>query len=143
MGRMIGDGLITRLWNCYGAEEPSQRNHMILDLIVQGKTGTIRLLTSGEERRQFLHADDVADALIVQREGEQPLADVTSGTWVSIRKIAELIGEQLNAKMLVGQSRGYESLVNSSHLVDRWKPRVDLPTGLGMVIQRISGNHWT
>ncbi|MFB3087453.1 MAG: NAD-dependent epimerase/dehydratase family protein [Acidiferrobacterales bacterium] len=138
----IGNGLITRLWNCYDAEAPSVRSHVVPDLVRQAKTGTIKLLTLGEERRQFLHVDDVAEALIEQRDLGQPLADVTSGTWVPIREIAELIGKRLNANVAVGSSPGYESLVEPAHLLEGWSPRVDLATGIAMVIERMTENHW-
>jgi nucleoside-diphosphate-sugar epimerase len=138
----IGSGLITRLWNCYDAEAPSVRSHVVPDLVRQAKTGTIKLLTLGEERRQFLHVDDVAEALIQQRDLGQPLADVTSGTWVPIREIAELIGKRLNANVAVGSSPGDESLVEPTHLLEGWSPRIDLATGIAMVIERMTENHW-
>lgn len=140
--RLVGHGLITRLWNCYDAEEPSQRSHVIPDLVAQAKRGTIRLLTTGEEQRQFLHADDVAHALIFQRDINQPLADVTSGDWVSIRDVAEIIGRQLSAQMIPGQERGYESLVEPSHQLQGWLPTIDLATGLARVIERMKSNGW-
>jgi nucleoside-diphosphate-sugar epimerase len=140
--RLVGRGLITRLWNCYDAEAPTQRSHVIPDLLVQAKTGTIRLLTSGEERRQFLHADDVAHALIFQRDSGQPLADVTSGTWVAVRNVAVIIGRQLNAQVVPGRERGYESLVEPSHWLQGWQPTIDLASGLAQVIGRMRSNGW-
>jgi nucleoside-diphosphate-sugar epimerase len=140
--KLVGQGLITRLWNCYDAEEPAQRSHVVPDLLVQAKSGTIRLLTSGEERRQFLHADDVARALIFQRDIGQPLADVTSGDWVSIRNVAEIIGQQLNAHVVPGQQRGYESLVEPSNWLQGWQPTIDLTAGLEKVIGRMKSNGW-
>lgn len=140
--KIVGQGLITRLWNCYDAEAPSQQSHVIPDLMVQGKTGTIRLLTSGAEQRQFLHADDVADALIFQREIGQSWADVTSGSWISVFEVAEVIGRQLGAKITRGQQRGYDYLVNPSHLLDGWTPSIDLPTGISMVARRMKENGW-
>lgn len=140
--RLVGRGLITRLWNCYDAEEPAQRSHVIPDLLVQARSGTIRLLTSGEERRQFLHADDVARALIFQRDIGQPLADVTSGSWVSVRDVAETIGRQLSAQVVVGRKRGYESLVEPSHWLQGWRPAIDLAAGLIRVIERMKCNGW-
>ena len=56
---------------------------------------------------------DVAAALILQRDINQPLADVTSGDWVSIRNVAEVIGQQLNAHVVPSQQRGYESVITS------------------------------
>ncbi len=140
--KLVGYGLITRLWNCYGAEEPSQRSHVIPDLIVQAKAGTVRLLTSGEERRQFLHADDVAGALILQRETGQALADVTSGTWVSIREVAEIIAEEFHAEVKPGAAPGYESLVEPSYQLKQWQPSIDLTNGVRMVIEEMKRNHW-
>jgi nucleoside-diphosphate-sugar epimerase len=140
--KLVGRGLITRLWNCYDAEEPAQRSHVIPDLLVQARSGTIRLLTSGEERRQFLHADDVARALIFQRDTGQPLADVTSGDWVSVRDVAETIGRQLSAQVVVDRKRGYESLVEPSHWLQGWQPAIDLAAGLAKVIERMKSNRW-
>lgn len=140
--RLVGQGLITRLWNCYDAEKPAQRSHVIPDLLAQAKSGKIRLLTSGEERRQFLHADDVARALIFQRDIGQSLADVTSGNWVSVRDVAAIIGRQLRAQIVVGRERGYESLVEPSNWLQGWNPTIDLAAGLKKVIARMEYNDW-
>lgn len=140
--KLVGHGLTTRLWNCYDAEEPSQRSHVIPDLITQAKQGAISLLTSGEERRQFLHADDVADALILQRETGQALADVTSGTWVSIREVADIVAREFDTQIVPGANSGYESLVEPSDWLDDWQPTIDLVAGLRMVIERMEKNGW-
>ena len=140
--RLVGRGLITRLWNCYDAEEPTHRSHVIPDLLVQAKSGTIRLLTSGDERRQFLHADDVAKALILQRESGQPLADVTSGEWVSVRQVAEMIAGEFAAQVVPGAASGYESMVEPSVLLDDWQPTIELTVGLRMVIERMVERGW-
>lgn len=138
----IGNGLILRLWNCYGAEEPSKRSHVIPDLIRQGRQGVIRLLTSGSERRQFLHVDDCAEALIRQRELRQPTAEVTSGEWISIREISERIGEIMGAEVVPGETPGYESLVDPRTPLEGWRPGIDLGTGIRMVIRTMRENGW-
>jgi nucleoside-diphosphate-sugar epimerase len=135
-------GLITRLWNCYDAEESSTRSHVIPDFVVQAKSGKIRLLTSGEERRQFLHADDVADALIFQRQTGQVLADVTSGTWVSVVDVAKLVAKEFSANVSPSADRGYENLVEPARLLEGWQPSIDLPVGIPMVIERMRKNGW-
>ncbi|MFQ5995755.1 MAG: NAD-dependent epimerase/dehydratase family protein [Acidiferrobacterales bacterium] len=140
--KLVGHGLITRLWNCYDAESPSQRSHVIPDLVIEAKTGTIKLLTSGEERRQFLHADDAADALIFQRESQQSLADVTSGAWVSIREVAELIANQFSATVSPGSEPGYSSLVEPTHWLEGWQLTIDLSAGIEMVIKKMRTNNW-
>lgn len=140
--RLVGHGLVVRLWNCYDAEEPSKRSHVIPDLIAQAKTGTIRLLTSGEERRQFLHVDDVAEALIHQRENGQRVADVTSGDWVPVREVASLVAEELGAKVIPGTDRGYESLVEPQHPLEGWSPCIGLADGIRLVIERMTKKGW-
>jgi nucleoside-diphosphate-sugar epimerase len=140
--RLVGRGLITRLWNCYDAEEPSRRSHVIPDLVAQAQKGTMRLLTSGEERRQFLHTDDVAEALIFQRDLGQALADVTSGSWVTVRQVAAIIAQQFGAKVLPGGETGYESLIEPSQPLGGWTPSIDLATGLTKVAARMKENGW-
>jgi hypothetical protein len=112
--RAIGNGLIMRHWNCYGAEEPSKRSHLIPDLIRQAGQGAICLMTSGNERRQFPNSDDCADALILQRERQQPQADVTSGEWVLILTIAKRIGALMDADVVPGDKPGYDSIVSQT-----------------------------
>jgi len=140
--KTIGNGLIVRLWNCYGPEEPSKRSHVIPDLVLQGRNGVVRLLTSGSERRQFLHVDDCAEALIRQRESRQPVADVTSGKWIMIREIAERIGAKMGARVVPGERPGYESLVEPALPLEGWRPRIDLDAGIGMVIRTMEENGW-
>lgn len=140
--RLVGRGLVARLWNCYDAQEPSQRSHVIPDLIAQAQTGTIRLLTSGEERRQFTHVDDAARALILQRDSGQSVADITSGNWVSIRQVAEIIAQQFQSTVRTCAEQGYESLVDPSHPIQGWAPLIDLEAGISLVVARMREKGW-
>jgi nucleoside-diphosphate-sugar epimerase len=135
--RNLGTGLVSRLWNVFGAETPSHKSHVIPDLIQQAAQGVIRLQTSGAERRQFIHAEDCAEALVLQRNLGQPLADITSGEWVSIRQVADIIGEMMGAAVVPGPAPGYESLVEATSPLKGWAPRIDLRTGLRMVIDEM------
>ena len=58
------NGVRIRLWNVYGAyEAPSERSHVISDFIHQAlATGQIKMMTNGEELRQFIYIDDVCRA---------------------------------------------------------------------------------
>jgi nucleoside-diphosphate-sugar epimerase len=135
-------GSVCRLWNVYGAEKPSLRSHVVPDLIEQGNKGFVRLGTSGEERRQFLLDDDCAEALLVQRESGQRLADITSGEWVSIRDLGAAIARIMNAKLTCGSAPGYESLVDATAPLLGWGPRVGLETGLERVVKRMRDSGW-
>jgi nucleoside-diphosphate-sugar epimerase len=127
-------GNIARLWNIFDAEHSTARSHVIPDLVSQAGEGTIRLLTDGSERRQFLHADDCVDALLVQRRIDQRIADVSSGSWESVRSVADLIASETGAVVVPGDTPGYESLVDPVQLLPGWKPRLSLRAGLKRVV---------
>lgn len=141
--KTLSHGRICRLWNVYGAEEPSRRSHIIPDLVAQAAAGKVRLLTSGEERRQFIIDDDCADALITQREIAQPHADITSGQWVSIRDLARIVCELGNTELAWEEPAGYESLVEPMRPLRDWKPKIGLRDGLEKVISRMREQGWS
>jgi len=138
----VPGGLVSRLWNIYDAEEPSKKSHVIPDLVAQGRDGVIKLLTAGTERRQFLHAEDCAEALIHQRKNGQALADVTTGKWVPVLEVAKIIAGEFDAKVAPGPTPGYESLTDPVQPLEGWKARIDLPTGLRMVVDKMKTNKW-
>jgi nucleoside-diphosphate-sugar epimerase len=87
-------GVNVKLWNVYGPEEIGLKSHVITDFIHQAIThGCIKMLTDGSEKRQFLHADDFADSLERIRNSypSGSTIDVSSGKWVTIREIADMI----------------------------------------------------
>ena len=50
-----------RFWNVYGPQKYGERSHVITDFIHKLRTtGLITMMTSGEEKRQFLHTEDCA-----------------------------------------------------------------------------------
>ena len=59
------NGISVRLWNVYGPEVVDEKSHVITDFIhMYKKNKSIHMLTDGTEKRQFLHTNDCADALI-------------------------------------------------------------------------------
>lgn len=137
------DARIARLWNCYGAEEVSVRSHLVPDLVRQGvRDQQIKLMTNGEEHRQFLHAIDCAQALIAQRECGQPVADITSGKWIPVRQVAECVAEQLSCPLDLGPKPGYESRVDPTHPLPNWQPAIGLEEGIAMVIEKMRQSGW-
>ena len=58
-------GHIVRFWNTYGIENDPHKTHVITDFINSAISNkSILMRTTGEEKRQFLHADDCSKALI-------------------------------------------------------------------------------
>ena len=78
--RQIG-GCFIRLCNVYGAnEETSERSHVVSDFVNQARTGGIQMLSDGSEKRQFLHLEDVCNAMYELR-----------GQWTSIKDVASIV----------------------------------------------------
>jgi GDP-L-fucose synthase len=59
---------------------------------------TVTIWGTGTPRREFLHVDDLADAcyFLLQNYNDQGLVNIGCGTDVSIKELAELIGNEVN-----------------------------------------------
>lgn len=130
-------GKIVRLWNVYGWEEPNPRSHVIPDLVIQGLTkDKIVLNTSGEEKRQFLYKTDCAEALLQVREMKGiDTFDVSAPPWHPVYEVGLEIGRQLDVPVFKGTRIGYGKIVEPKHLFGGWKPKIDLSTGISLVIK--------
>jgi nucleoside-diphosphate-sugar epimerase len=135
--RLIG-GVNVRLWNVYGAlEDMSERSHVICDFVWQAvNTGEIRMMTTGEEMRQFVYMDDVYDALTSAMEQKltNGLYDITSFEWVSIRSIADLIAAETGATVIPGSKIGGTPITPIRGRVPGWWPKTNLAAGLKQVV---------
>jgi nucleoside-diphosphate-sugar epimerase len=133
------DGVRVRLWNVYGPlEEPSERSHVIADFVHQAATtGEIRMLTTGEETRQFIHIDDVCRALhqaLSQRL--KGLYDVTSFEWVEVKDVAGIIAEINGAKVVPGPKIGSTPQTPIQGKIPGWNPTVTLHAGLSRMLAK-------
>ena len=98
-------GLGVRLWNLYGREVRSLKSHVLSDWAAQCvRAHAIESTSSARERRQFLHVDDAAAALVglvehwadaaaaAERGGagvDARMLDVSSGEWSRLTDVAE------------------------------------------------------
>jgi nucleoside-diphosphate-sugar epimerase len=103
-------------------------------------SGTVAECTSGEHQRDFLHVDDVADALIhlLQSEVVGPV-NIGSGSAVAVRTIIEMVAQECGRPELVrlGARSAPESepmllVADVRRLRDEvgWRPRICLIDGL-------------
>jgi len=98
----------------YGRERVSPRSHVLSDWAAQCvRGGAVRSLTSGAERRQFLHVDDAAAALVaVMERWEDAFApadgaaappraalDISSGEWTRLDDAARLLSALAQARL--------------------------------------------
>lgn len=131
-------GVCVRLWNVYGPLEPeSERSHVIADFVWQAvKRGEIRMLTTGEERRQFIHVDDVCRGFhMAMQAGLTGVYDVSSFEWVTVREVAEIIARAANARVIPGQRKGSTPITPMQGRVPGWLPRVSLEEGLFRMVE--------
>jgi len=98
---------------------------------------------TGSPRREFMHADDLADACAFLPRLENPpdLVNVGCGTDVTIRELVEQVAEVVgflgkivwDASKLDGSPRKLLDTTQMNSL--GWKPRVSLKEGLAQTYQ--------
>lgn len=97
LAALDGTGKVVKFWNVFGYERAGPRSHVLADWLHScAATGGARALTNGWERRQFVHADDLARALVDMMAAFQRLpliVDATSGHWVTMKRVADVIGD--------------------------------------------------
>jgi nucleoside-diphosphate-sugar epimerase len=135
-------GINIKVWNVYGPEHVSDKSHAIADFIHQARTtGSIRMLTTGEETRQFLHTNDFAEAAchIMEnfdsvKQDYGTMIDISNYEWVSIRSVADIIADVYQATVYPGTIKStFQTKVNESRpdfLRSGWKPKISLKEGI-------------
>jgi len=89
---------ILRLFNFYGNDMPS--NFFLPQLIEKlSKNGNFKM-TKGEQKRDFLHVDDIIQALLLstKKKAFNNTFNVCSGKSMSMKDIAIMLKKQLNSK---------------------------------------------
>lgn len=135
------DGAFCRFWNVYGYENPrDKKSHVITDLIFKGLTkNKIDVVTTGEEKRQFLFVDDCSRAVLMWCENKIPLRclDISSFSWVEIREVAAIISKTLNVQLDFGEKKDVlQGVLNepSGEILKFWSPEVTLTSGIDKII---------
>lgn len=135
---LLPQGVCVRLWNVYGAYEDSTlRSHVVADFVHQAlDRGEIRMLTTGDECRQFVHIDDVCCGFHAALKGRvKQVCDVSSFEWVRVLDVARAIGEMTGAKVIPGDRAGSTVMIPNFQPVPGWMPKVDLHTGLARMVK--------
>lgn len=141
--------IITRASNVYGEYQKLYRiiPKTIVSIINKKK---IPLHGGGKSVRNFIHIDDVSNALLIILEKGIPgeTYHIASNKMISIKNIVNLISKKLdtnlknsskNSKDRAGKDQLY--FLNSSKLRNLgWKPHIDLNKGIDRVIRWIKIN---
>jgi GDP-L-fucose synthase len=99
---------------------------------------SITIWGTGTPRREFLHADDCADACVflLQNYSESEHVNVGSGEDLTIYELAQLVCEKVGFKGDIVRDETKpdgtpRKLMSSDRLLDMgWAPSIDLPTGI-------------
>lgn len=143
-------GLVVRLWNSYGYEPIGEKSHVIVDLINQAKEkGSIKLITTGSEYRQFLYTRDCCEALYFLSKNYSNIPreknlHITSFKWTTIIELAEIISCDMNCKWEVGtkkdriQNLPGERIEPDSYILNYWEPKTSLEEGIRCIIKKMN-----
>jgi nucleoside-diphosphate-sugar epimerase len=133
----LGNGRFVRLWNVYGpVEEESEKTHVVSDFVTQAvKNKEIRMLTTGTEKRQFVHVEDVSRAFHTAIESNfYETVDVTSFEWVRVIDLANIIAAYTGAKVIPGERIGSTPITPIYGKLPHWNPEISLEEGLKKMV---------
>jgi len=142
-----------RFWNVYGIEKNPEKSHVITDFILKAiKNKKINMLTNGNEKRDFLYADDCCHGLLIIMKKyndlkRQEIIDLNSGVYTKIINVAKIVQnifkeQSVHIKIIKGRQidEVQKNKINKSNnlLIKYWKPRISLKNG----IQKIFNYHF-
>ena len=142
-----------RFWNVYGIEKNLEKSHVITDFILKAiKNKKINMLTNGNEKRDFLYADDCCHGLLVIMKKyndlkRQEIIDLNYGVYTKIINVAKIVRNifkehSIDIKIIKGRQidEVQKNKINKSNnlLIKYWKPRISLKNG----IQKIFNYHF-
>ncbi len=129
-------GKIVRFWNVYGWEDPSERSHVVTDMVLNALTHKhIQLMTTGEEERQFIYGADCVKNLYLIKSLKENEFDLSNGNWISIKNLGELIAGKLQATLSVGTTKGYNNHIDPQFNTKYFHFDYDLNKGVDEVIE--------
>ncbi|MDB9313053.1 NAD(P)-dependent oxidoreductase [Spirulina sp. CS-785/01] len=131
-----------RIFFLYGPHEPQQK--LIPSTINSLLNGEFAYCTHGNQIRDFLYVEDVADAFVALLDSEvQGSVNIGSGQPIAIKEVVEKIGDLLGSKSLIQlgaiASRPNESpllVANTKRLIEEvnFRPKTSLLEGLDLTI---------
>jgi len=150
------NGNFVKFWNVYGIEKDLDKSHVITDFILMAlKYKKIKMLTTGKESREFLHADDCSVGLEVimknhkQFKNQNNELHLTTGKRITILNIAKIIKKisklkNLNVQIIPGKKKDTLQLNKknkfNNYLNKFWKPKISINLGIEDVYQYYQNN---
>lgn len=142
--KMVGEhytkilgGVVARFWNVYGIQQAGQKSYALNDFVHSFvSTGTVKLLSSGHERRQFLNSKDCAkclETMMMRYESMKPVVDVSSFEWISIYDAAKMICDEVTRGHTAGDSHSFNNEPDD-FILQYWRPTIALKHGIEELI---------
>jgi nucleoside-diphosphate-sugar epimerase len=141
--RALG-GITVKFWNVYGPEHDLEKSHVITDFILKAKDyGHIIMMTDGTEERQFLHAEDCSNALMILSQKYSEIArdqelHITNFEWNTILEVADIINETIPCKITPSEEKDTVQLNKRNepdpYILNFWKPVISLKDGINKII---------
>lgn len=143
-------GIFVRFWNVYNYENNKNKSHVITDFIDQALAKkTIKMLTNGEESRQFLHSIDCARAIyaVIKNYDEflkTGSVDISSFESITIKELGEIIAKKTESILIRGDmgdlTRFQSLLIPREEILTFWKPELNIEEGVDLVLQEALKN---
>ena len=144
------NGLIVKFWNVYGVEKDISKSHVITDFVLMAiKNKKIKMLTDGNEFRDFLYADDCCEGLEIAMRNHSKFVkqgvsiDIASGKETKILNIAKIIQKIFKNKNvdIKIQAKKSKDLIQvdkrnrvSKYFLKFWRPKTNLHEGINSII---------
>ena len=153
LGENITDsiqGIYVKFWNVYGIEKDLAKSHVITDFVLMAlKDKKIKMLTTGNESREFLYADDCSEGLLKIMnnynffKNKNKELHLTTSKKIKIIEIAKIIKKILlkrNINVIIKPSKKKDDLQNNvsnssnNFFLKYWKPRYKIENGIQKII---------
>ena len=161
--KRLGENITTSLnciyvkfWNVYGIEKELAKSHVITDFILMAlNKKKIKMLTTGNESREFLYADDCSEGLFkimknfnffFQKKKELHLTTSKKTKILDIAKIIKRILSKQKIYISIEQSKKKDELQNNVNnpsnkfFLNHWKPKHKIENGIAKIINYYQSN---
>jgi UDP-glucose 4-epimerase len=134
-----------RLFNVFGPGETNP--HVLPDILRQLREGNVLRLGNLDPRRDYVHARDVADALVRcgAHDGPETIFNVGTGVGTSVRELVATLADVLGRSLRIEQDPARVRPVERMHLVADvgrafralgWTARTGLREGIDDLVRR-------
>jgi nucleoside-diphosphate-sugar epimerase len=127
---------ILRYFNVYGSGQPTEGPYgLVMGIFAKAfrENRVVEIHGTGEQRRDFIHVEDVAEANVAALEtrSDGNTLNIGSGSNVSINELAELFDLKfVRVPRRIGDAEITLADIGQSRSILNWEPKISLPVGI-------------